>query len=83
MPEYLFVLIQNTQDEELRAGATDAALRINAREAYGPDVLRQVEELSRLRSTATSTHAVDAEGQLQLKLAVAGNGANVVVIEQE
>jgi hypothetical protein len=79
----LYVLVQNSSDGDVRAKATEAAVRLNAREAYSPDVLRQVEELSGLRSTATSTHSVEAEGRLQLTLSISGNGANVVVIEHD
>ena len=79
----LFVLAQNSPDGDIRAKATETAFRLNAREAYSPDVLRQVEELSTLRSTATSLHSVDAEGCLQLNVSISGNGANVVVIEHD
>jgi len=79
----LYVLVQNSPDGEVRAKATETAVRLNAREAYSPDVLRQVEEFSQLRSTATSTHSIEAEGRLQLKLSISGNGANVVVIEHD
>ena len=79
----LYVLVQSSPDDEVRARATEAAVAMNAREAYSPDILRQVEELSKLRSTATSTHAVDNEGCLQLKLSISGNGANVVAIEYD
>jgi hypothetical protein len=79
----LVVLVQNTADEEIRARAIEVAYGLNTQEVYSPDVVKQVEELSQLRSTATSTESVDGQGRLGLKLSISGNGANVVVIEHD
>ncbi|MFH1264339.1 MAG: hypothetical protein ABIK89_01335 [Planctomycetota bacterium] len=42
--------------------------------------MRQVEELADLHSTARSQHALDADGRLKLKVPMAANGANFLVI---
>jgi hypothetical protein len=79
----LYMLLQNNSDDDIRAKATETATRLQARESYSPEILRQVEALSELRPTATSTHSVNAGGRLQLKVLISGNGTNVVVIEHD
>jgi hypothetical protein len=41
----------------------------------------RVRELSTLRTTGTSSHAVGAEGTFRLPLQLAANGVNLIVIE--
>jgi len=77
---FLVEAIQNTEDDRLRAEATGALWKINSPQPYPADVVRKVEELSTLRSTGSSEHAVDAEGNLRLSVPIAANGANFLVI---
>ena len=64
---------------EIRVGAR--LKRINAPKGYPAAVVKQVEELSQLHRTGTATYDVAADGGVTIKATVAGNGANVLVIE--
>ena len=64
-----------------RERAPTAARRISLQQPYPASVVRKVEALAQLRPTATSTQSVDANGRLQLRLSLSGNGANLVIIE--
>jgi hypothetical protein len=79
----LYLLLQSTSDDDIRAKVTEAAVRFQARESFSSNILQQVEVLSELQATGTSAHSVDAQGRLLLKVPISGNGANVVVIEHE
>jgi hypothetical protein len=52
------------------------------RQRYPAAVVKEVERLSALRRTGTSTHAIEG-GKLTIKGPVAGNGASVLVLEPE
>ena len=79
----LALQLQNSNDAEIQAALATTAHRISSQQPHPASVARKVEKLAELRPTATSTQSVDAEGRLQLKLAVSGNGANVLVIEHD
>jgi hypothetical protein len=72
--------LQNATDTELRAAALKALQRINSAQTYPAEVVRQVEKLAKLQRTAQSTHLVAADGRLSIRVPVAANGANYLVI---
>lgn len=76
----LLAMIQNTEDDRLPAEATATLIQINAPRPYAAAVVGQVEELSTLTCTASSSHAVDAKGGLRLEVPVAAKGASFLVI---
>ena len=49
-------------------------------QCYTPAELDQVQKLSKLRVTRSSEASVGGDGRLRLRLPLAGNGANLVVI---
>lgn len=52
------------------------------RGSYPAEAVKEVQRQSQMRETSTSRHDVGADGVLQLRLRVAGNGANFLVIER-
>ncbi|MCZ6795885.1 MAG: hypothetical protein O7J95_19935 [Planctomycetota bacterium] len=75
-------LYRATRDRELRAAMEEAARQIlDPDECYSADEVARIRELSVLRTTRESFLDVGADGALRLLVSVAGNGANVVVIE--
>ena len=76
----LVAIAQDSENDKLRAEATALIWQVNSPQPYAAEVVRKVEDLAVLRSTGSSVHAVDAAGCLQLKLTLAANGANFLVI---
>ena len=77
-------LYATTKDKEVLAAMEEAARQIlDPDVCYTADEVSRIRELSRLRVTRESIRTVGANGALRLTVSVAGNGANVVVIEAE
>lgn len=76
----IFQLSQKSQDPDVQSKAMAALLRINAPRAYPAPVVRRIEDLAVLRTTGTRKHQVGPDGRLQLRLTLAGNGANWIRI---
>ena len=75
-------LYEETKHEEVRTAIEEAVRQIQTRQVcYSTEEVAKVRELSVLRVTKESTHAVGAGGALQLAVTIAANGANFVVIE--
>lgn len=75
-------LYQQTKDDEVRAALGEAVRQIQARQVcYSPEEVARIRKLSALRVTNQRNLVAGAGGTLRLPLAVAGNGANFVVIE--
>jgi hypothetical protein len=75
-------LHEQTKNEEVRGAIEAAAREIGSRQVcYRPEEVARVRELSNLRVTNEQTYATDADATLRLTLAIAGNGANFVVIK--
>jgi hypothetical protein len=66
---------------EVMDTANDTLKRIMAGKGLPAAAVKKVEELSRLRQTGSSTQDIAADGSVTIKVRVAGNGANVLVIE--
>ncbi len=78
-----FQLHQATKDESIRATIEEAGKRIMTRQpGFDPVQVARVKELSQLRVTGQSQLQADAAGRVRLKIPVAGNGANFVVIQK-
>jgi hypothetical protein len=77
----LFHLIQKSDDPEVRARAGTALKRIMGAKGYPAAVVREIQDLAVLKSTRQGSHEVAANGCLSLHIAVAGNGANFLIIE--
>jgi hypothetical protein len=77
----VYELHERSEDAGVKAKATAVLKRINAPKGYPAAVVKQVEELSQLHRTGTATYDVAADGGVTIKAVVAGNGANVLVIE--
>jgi len=75
--------LQDNSDADIQAALRATAHRISSPQPYPTSLVSKVEELAKLRPTATSTRSVEADGYMQLKLSLSGNGANVVVIEHD
>ena len=74
-------LYEKTDRDDVRTAIRDAAGQVQTRqECYSADQVTAVRELSQLAKTKAWNRAVGNDGTLQLPLAVAGNGANVVHI---
>ncbi len=78
----IYELHEASRDDIVRNAASTTIQRINAPRAYPAEAVQEVQELSKLRETGTARLSIDADGRAQLKLRVAGNGANFVVIER-
>jgi hypothetical protein len=76
-------LLGKTRDEGVRAAAQAALGRITAAPAYPRDEVERIRALAELRPTASATHPVGADGRLRLSARVAGNGLNILVLEDE
>jgi hypothetical protein len=76
-------LHERSDDAAVREKAATVLKRILARntKSYPAAVVKKVEELSKLHRTGSSTLEVAADGSLTVKVRVAGNGANFLVIE--
>ena len=75
-------LYEATKHEEVRAAIREAVRQIQiAQVCYRSEEVARVRELSLVRVTNESSHAVGADGTLRLRPAVAGNGASFLVIE--
>lgn len=76
-----FQLHEKTQDAEVRTAIEEAGRRVlTGQQCYTPDEVARVQELSQLRVTSESNHAVAADGTLRLPATIAANGANFLVI---
>ena len=77
-----FQLYNKIKDEAVRTALQDAGQQMLGRQpCYRPEEVARIKELSELRVTKTSNHAIGADGVLRLPLDVAANGANFIVIE--
>jgi hypothetical protein len=76
----VFELHQRTKDAAVRRKAMSLVLQMTVPQAYPAAAVRKIEELSALRATGTSVHALPPDGRFALKVNVAGNGANWVHI---
>src|SRR5262249_55118099 len=74
-------VLQKVEDAELRDPRTAVLKRIMAPKAYPTAVVRQVEELSALRVTGLTCRPVSPDGRVALRVRVAANGANYLLIE--
>jgi hypothetical protein len=79
----VFRLIQKSPDAAVRGKATELLLGLNAPPAYPAATVRKVEDLATLRATNTTVHRVKDDGRLEVKLRLAGNGANWLSIQRE
>jgi hypothetical protein len=79
--EAAFGLYEQTEDPEIRKELEQAGQRIQARQVcYSPKEVNRVRKLSTLRVTDTAVRAGESDGQLNLQVPLAGNGANFLVI---
>ncbi len=77
-----FQLYERTEHQDVRAAIEEAGRQIVIRKVcYTVDEVARVQELSTLRVTRNSHHAVGTDRALQLALTVAANGVNFLVIE--
>ena len=80
--EAVFALHQTTESNEVKSAIEVVAQKVFAQEAgYTEEEVAQIRELSQLHVTNESTHAVAENGEVQLSIPVAANGANFLVIE--
>jgi len=78
---FLAAIIQDTDDDRLRAEAIGAALMIHAPVPYPAETVDEIERLAELQCTGSSQHAVDPHGTLRLEMPLAANGENFLVID--
>lgn len=76
-------LMERSKQPAIREKAMGILMRITAPRAYPAAAVRQIEPLAALRSTNTTSHQVNAEGRLCLKVKLAANGANWISIQGE
>lgn len=77
----MFQLLGKSQNADVIASARAALKRIAAPTAYPCAEVDRIEKLVECLPTALTVHPVDDEGRLTLKARVAGNGLNILVIE--
>lgn len=74
-------LAQESEDEAVKQAAVAALFRLAAHQpVYSPEEVAEVQRQAQLRATRDSTPTA-ADGRLRLRLALAGNGVNFVVLE--
>ena len=76
-------LFEKSKDSTVREKAAATLMRMHAPRAYPASVVRKIEDLAALRSTKATSHRVSADGGLEVKFNLAGNGANWISIEPE
>jgi hypothetical protein len=69
-----------SEDSAVREKATAVLKRIAAPRAYPAAAVRKVQDLAALRRTASTPREV-ADGRLRVKVRLAGNGANFLILE--
>ena len=74
----LLQIIEKTEDEDVRKQALKAAVAMSSPSCYPAETLRQIQDLATLRTTASSTQGVNADGSLRITARVAGNGTSVL-----
>jgi hypothetical protein len=72
--------LQASADRAVKEKAAAVLKAVTAPRAYPAAVVHKVEELAKLRPTASASREV-RDGQLQLKVRLAANGANFLVLE--
>jgi hypothetical protein len=76
----IFQLLQKSDATKVREKATATLKLITAPRAYPAAVMRRIEEQAALRRTGSANHAVGSDGHLQVRVRVAGNGANYLIL---
>jgi hypothetical protein len=77
-------LLDKTRDESVRAAARSAVGQLSAAPAYPTAEVERVRELAECRPTAPALHSpATAAGNLRLTARVAGNGLNILVVEED
>jgi hypothetical protein len=79
----VFQLLGKAHDADVLTSARATLKRISAPTAYPRAEVDRIEKLAECRPTALTVHPVDNEGRLTLKARVAGNGLNILVIEND
>jgi hypothetical protein len=79
----VFQLLGKSQNADVLASARATLKRIAAPTAYPRAEVDRIEKLAECRPTALTVHPVDDEGRVTLKARVAGNGLNILVIEND
>ncbi len=78
---FVAALASRTQDKEVRSAAFKAALVMAGREAYPPGIVEQIRKLSQLTVSARhKVHVSQPANRLRLRIRVAANGANHLII---
>jgi hypothetical protein len=77
----VYELTERTDDAAVQRQAAATMKKIMASRGISAAAARQVQELSQLRVTGSSSHSVGADGILEVRVRVAGNGANHLVLE--
>jgi hypothetical protein len=77
----IYQLYQKSEDAGVREKAEKAVKRIMAPRACPAAVVKEIEDLSKLRRTGVSTQDVPANGSLTVPVRIAGNGACFLVLE--
>jgi hypothetical protein len=72
--------LQASGDRAVKDRAAAVLKALTAPRAYSAAVVRQVEELAKLRATGSASREV-GDGKLQLKVRLAANGANFLILE--
>jgi hypothetical protein len=77
----IFQLHQRATDEKVKQQATETLKKVMVAKSYPAAEVKKIEELSKLRSTASSVCEPTADGTATVKVRLAGNGANFLVLE--
>ncbi|MEO6809865.1 MAG: hypothetical protein ABI353_12195 [Isosphaeraceae bacterium] len=79
----IFQLLGKSRDVDVLASARATIKRIIAPSAYPRAEVERIEKLAECRPTASTVHSLNADGRLTLKARVAGNGLNILILEED
>jgi hypothetical protein len=79
----IFRLYEKSQDSAVREKAIGILMRLHAPRAYPASAVRKIEELAALRSTNAASYRVTADGRLQIRVRLAGNGASWITMVRQ
>ena len=77
----VFECLNSSEDQQLRVEAIAAVMRVNVPQAFPADAVEKVQQLSHMRPTRATRHAINAANHLQLEAQVGAGGVNVLIIE--
>lgn len=77
----IYRLYEKSSDATVREKAIGTIMRLNAPRAYPASAIKNIEDLARLRSSGTSSQKVSPNGRLEIRLKMAGNGANWISVQ--